>query len=106
MSEHVKHFSEKEFNEKIKSGLVLIDFFAQWCGPCRMITPVLEELAEEMQGKVTIAKIDIDKEVNLASRYQVTSIPTLILFKNGMEITRTEGLKDASSLKKIIEKGL
>jgi thioredoxin 1 len=62
---------------------VVVDFWAEWCGPCRMIAPALEEISSEMEGKVTIAKLNIDENQNIAMKYQVRSIPTLILFKNG-----------------------
>lgn len=106
MSEDIIELNESNFNEKINKGVVLIDFFAQWCGPCRMLAPILEEIAKEMKNQVIIAKIDIDTEINLASKYQVTSIPTLILFKDSKEIDRIVGLKDANALKKFIQKAL
>lgn len=106
MSENIVELNESNFDEKIKKGIFLVDFFAQWCGPCRMLSPVIEEVAQELENKAVIGKVDIDEEINLASKFQVTSVPTLILFKNGKEIDRVVGLRDADALKKFIQKAL
>lgn len=71
------------FKEEIGSGLTLVDFWAPWCGPCKMIAPILEELAPEVEGKANIAKLNVDENQATASEYEVMSIPTLILFKDG-----------------------
>ncbi len=94
--------NEANFDKRIASGLVLVDFYADWCGPCRMQTPVLEELAQEMKEKLAIVKVDTDQSVNIAARFEVTSIPTLILFKDGKLVKRVVGLKDLDALKKMI----
>ena len=106
MTEKILHLKESNFDQHIKNGVALVDFFAQWCGPCRMLAPILEEIAEEMQNKAVIAKVDIDEEVSLTSKFQITSVPTLIIFKDGKEFDRVIGLKDADSLKNIIQKAL
>ena len=78
------------FNEKIKEGVVLVDFFATWCGPCKMQAPVLEELKED-RSDVKVVKIDVDQETEIARLYGVMSIPTLILFKDGKEVAKNVG---------------
>jgi len=92
------HIEEANFESTIQSGLVLIDFSAEWCGPCRALAPVLEEVATKMQGKVVVGKVDIDEAQATTAKYQVTSVPTLILFKDGSEADRSVGLRDADSL--------
>jgi thioredoxin 1 len=85
VSEHILQVSDDEFDEKVlKSETpVLVDFWAEWCGPCKMIAPILEEIATEYAGKLAIAKVDIDKNPGTPQRYGVRGIPTLILFKDG-----------------------
>ena len=100
--EAIKHFTADTFNKDIQSGVVLVDFYADWCGPCRMMTPVLEGVAKEVHGKAVIGKLDIDSAQNIASQFQVTSIPTLILYKDGKEVGRLVGLRDAAALKEFI----
>ena len=81
---------------------VLVDFFAEWCAPCKMLAPILEKLAEELAGKANIVKIDIDKDIDLATKYGITAVPTLIVFKNGEVIYTTTGLQPLESLKSLI----
>ena len=102
----IKKISNDEFEASIAHGVVLVDFFAEWCPPCRMLEPILEEIANEMQGKAKLCKIDIDQAQTVTSKLQVTSVPTLILFKNGKVVNRTEGLKDAGMLKEFISEYL
>ena len=90
-------FTDDNFEDKIKSGVVLVDFFADWCGPCRMLTPVIESVAEEMAGKASFGKLDIDQNQKVAGQYQVTSVPTLILYKDGKEVNRLVGLRDSEA---------
>ena len=81
---------------------VLIDFWASWCGPCKMMSPVIDEIAEEMGDSIKVCKINIDEEQNLAVKYNVMSIPTFIAFKDGKEIGRTVGVQDKEELKSIL----
>lgn len=105
MSDSFKYLTEENFTEEVASGITLVDFYADWCGPCRMLTPVLEEVAQDVKGNATIAKIDIDKAQKTASAFQVTSIPTLVLFKDGKEVGRLVGLRDKETIKEFILTG-
>lgn len=82
---------------------VLVDFWAEWCGPCRMVAPILEQLANEVGDKAKIAKINVDTEPELAGRFGVMSIPTLIVFKDGKILNKTVGLKSKEDLKRMLE---
>ena len=87
---HVNNLSE--FNEKIASGRVLVDFFATWCGPCRMLAPILEEVDERKEaGELLIVKVDVDEAGEIAAKYGIQSIPTLILFENGKAVKNALG---------------
>lgn len=81
----------------------VVDFFATWCGPCKMMAPVIEALAAEYDGKVIVGKIDVDENPDIAARYGVMTIPTIILFKNGEIITKTIGVQSKDSLKAAID---
>ncbi len=102
MAAGLVHADDKNFSEVTKKGVVLIDFFAEWCGPCHMQTPILEALAVELAGKATIVKLDIDKAQAVTTQFQVTSVPTLVLLRDGKEVKRVVGLRDAEALKKLI----
>ena len=92
--------SDASFDEEVKSAEspVLVDFWAEWCGPCKMIAPILDDLANELQGRLTIAKLNIDENLETARRFEVMSIPTLILFKDGEPRLRIIGAKGKAQL--------
>lgn len=94
----LKHInSAAEFETEIKEGTVLVDFFATWCGPCKMLSPVLEEIAEE-NPNVSVLKIDVDEVGVLAARFGIQSIPTLMLFKNGQRVETRVGYQNKNQL--------
>lgn len=95
----MKIIHEAEFNELTKQkGLVLVDFFATWCGPCKMLSPVLEEVAADLAGQVEIVKVDVDQDGALAARYQIMSVPTMLLFKDGELIQKVSGFQPRPQL--------
>jgi thioredoxin 1 len=104
MSDAVITLSDANFEEKIlnSEGPALVDLWAPWCAPCRMIAPAIEELAEEYQGKAVVGKLNVDENPVIASRYGVTSIPTLLFFKNGEAVDQMIGVP-AGNAKKVIE---
>ena len=95
MSEIILYLSDDDFEEKVLKapGPVLVDYWAEWCGPCKMIAPILEDIAKDYQGKLTVAKLNIDDNPSTPQRYGVRGIPTLMLFKNGeVEATKVGAL--------------
>jgi thioredoxin 1 len=91
-SEKVKTFTDSNFEDEIKDGVVLVDFWAEWCGPCRRIAPIVEELASDYEGRATIGKMNVDENPSIPSRFQVRGIPTLIVLKNGLLVDTIVGL--------------
>ena len=92
------HFSAEEFNKTISESPAIVDFWATWCGPCKMLGPVIDQLAEELEGKIPVGKIDVDECREVAKEYGVMSIPTVIYFKNGLEVKRFVGVQTKEKL--------
>jgi thioredoxin 1 len=107
-SEKVVTLSEDNWEQEVlKSDTpVLVDFWAQWCGPCRMVAPVLDQIANEMDGKVRVAKLDVDSNQKIAYQFQVSSIPTFILFKDGQMADRMMGAMPKSAFESFINRNL
>lgn len=100
----MKFTSENFETEVLTSNIpVVVDFFATWCGPCKMMAPVIEELAGVYEGKVKIGKLDVDESGDIAMRYGVMAVPTIILFKNGEVVSKTSGVMNRSALSSAIE---
>ena len=103
MSEGIKDLNGENFDQTANKGVALVDFWAPWCGPCKMQTPILESLAGKVGDDVTIAKVNVDESPELAARYGVRSIPTLIVFKDGEVAQQFVGVKQEDELKQAIE---
>ena len=98
MSTHVRELNDSDFDQTTGSGVVLVDFWAPWCGPCRMMHPILEGLANEYEGKAVIARCNVDDNQELAGRFDVTAIPTLVMFKGGQQVDKMIGIVSAEDL--------
>ncbi|MGM7636470.1 thioredoxin [Bacillus sp. Hm123] len=96
--------TDQSFSTETESGLVLVDFWAPWCGPCKMIAPVLEELDAELNGKAKVVKVDVDDNQETAGKFGVMSIPTLILFKDGQPVDKVIGFQPKEALAELITK--
>lgn len=99
----MKHITNETFKEVIKTGVVVVDFYADWCGPCKMLTPILEQLSEEMED-VHFYKVNVDLDKKLALSYDILSIPVLLLFKDGQLVGKTQGFSPKPMIKEFIEK--
>jgi thioredoxin 1 len=107
-SELVKHVSEASFEQDVlkSSQPVLVDFWAEWCGPCKAFAPVLDDAAKAYEGRVTMAKVDVDSSPETAGRYGVRSIPTLILYKDGKPLAQKIGMLSRSQLAQFLDSNL
>ncbi|GHT41523.1 thioredoxin [Endomicrobiia bacterium] len=101
----VNEVNEDNFEKEIllSGKLVLVDFWAPWCGPCKMLSPIVDELAAEYEGKVKVGKVNTDENMALSSKFQITSIPCLILFKNGVAVQKIIGFKPKNDIKRIVD---
>jgi thioredoxin 1 len=106
MSDLVKHITDAEFQKTVAEGVTMVDFWAPWCGPCRMIAPILDELAGELKDKARIVKINVDENPVVAGQFGIMSIPTLLLFKNGQKVDQKVGGQAKPQLKAFIEQAL
>lgn len=104
MTDVMTEFSDTNFTEEASDGLVLVDFWAPWCGPCRMVGPIIEELSSDYEGQVKVGKLNVDDNPKTAMSYRVMSIPTVILFKDGEPIETLVGAMPKSAYKARLEK--
>ena len=103
----IKQITPENFDAVVNDSLpVLVDFWAPWCGPCRSLSPIVDEVADELAGKLTVAKCNVDDNQDLAMKFGVMSIPTLIVFKNGEEVARSVGALPKARLQVLLEKHL
>ncbi|MBE0668111.1 MAG: thioredoxin [Bacteroidales bacterium] len=100
----IEQLTEQNFNNKIKKGVVPVDFLAEWCMSCRMMAPILNDVAEATEGKASVYKLNVDEQKQVAARYGIRNIPTMILFKDGREVEKIVGMKSKESLLSSIEK--
>ena len=103
-NDNILTLTDKNFSHQTKNKLVLVDFWASWCAPCRMMAPVLNEVADELTGNSHVGKVNIEQYQSLAQKFEVRNIPTLILLKNGLEVNRFVGIKNKEFLLQQINK--
>ena len=105
-SEKVKTFTDSNFDDETRAGVVLVDFWAEWCGPCRRLAPTVDALASEFDGRATVGKLNVDENPNVPGRYAIRGIPTLLLFKEGQLAETVVGLAPKEDIAKMIERHL
>lgn len=103
----IQHFKTSEFDAAVSAApLAMVDFWASWCGPCKMLSPVVESIADQFDGKVLVGKVNVDEEPDLARRFGVMSIPTVVFLKNGREFDRKVGVMPAQAFTSVLENNL
>jgi len=105
-TDNVKTFTDADFDSSVKEGVVLVDFWAEWCAPCRRLAPTVDQLADDYTGKVTVAKVNIDENPMTPNKFFIRGIPTLLLFKNGELKETIVGLAAKDDLVRVIDKHL
>jgi thioredoxin 1 len=103
-TEKVKTFTDNNFDDETSKGVVLVDFWAEWCGPCRRLAPTVDALASEFDGRATVAKLNVDENPNVPGRFAVRGIPTLLLFKEGQLAETIVGLRAKEDIAQMIER--
>ncbi len=108
MSKKVLELNVNDFDQEVMSSdrLVVVDFWAQWCGPCKILSPIMDNLSETFEGKVKIAKVNVDEQPELTTRFKIMSLPTILFFKDGEIIEKIAGMRNEADLQKTIEKHL
>lgn len=99
----LEHLTQENFDEKTSKGTVLVDFFATWCGPCRMLSPILEQVADEVGEDVRLYKVDIDECLDIAKKFGVMSVPTMVVLKDGAEVQRLIGLRQKAQILDVLK---
>lgn len=103
----IKHFKTSEFDAAVEAApLAMVDFWASWCGPCMMLSPVVEAIADQYEGKALVGKVNVDEEPDLARRFGVMSIPTVVFLKNGQEFDRKVGVMPAEAFTSVLDRNL
>ncbi len=100
----LEHLTQENFDEKTSKGTVLVDFFATWCGPCRMLSPILEQVADEVGEDIKLYKVDIDECLDIAKKFGVMSVPTMVVLKDGAEVQRLIGLRQKTQILDVLKK--
>lgn len=98
MTKNAIHLDDANFDEFVKKGVAVVDFWAEWCGPCRIMGPIFEDAADELKGKIKFGKVDVDSNQELAQRFEVMSIPTLVFFKDGEQVDQAVGVLSKKDL--------